>query len=54
MRGDLRIRHLHHKLIPILHGDRQALFTGERLHADQRPVSGIHRLRVDLCDLFLC
>ena len=47
----LRIRHTDRELFPIFHGDRQRLFTCKGLHTDQCPVSGIHRLRIHLCDL---
>ena len=51
---NLCIRHLDQKLLTVLHGDRQGLLARKRLHADQRPVSGFHRLRVDFGDLLFC
>ena len=51
---DLGIRHLHHKLIPVFHGDSQPFFTHKRLQADQSPVTGFDSAAVDLSDLFFC
>ena len=51
---DLRIRHPNGEHLTILHRDRQRFFTRERLHTDQSPVSGFHRLGIDLRDLLFC
>ena len=51
---DLAVCHPDREHFAVLHGDRQRLFARKRLHADQSPVPGFHRLRVDLFDLFFC
>ena len=48
---DLRIGHMDRENFSVLHGDGQRLFTYKRLHTDQSPISGFHRLRIDLRDL---
>ena len=52
--ADLRIRHSDRKHFTILHCNGQSLFARKRLYTNQSPVSGFHRLRIDLRNLLLC
>ena len=49
---DLPVCHPDCKLIPVLHGNRQSLFSQKRKHADQSPVSAFNCAAVNLIDLF--
>ena len=48
---DLRIGHMDRENFSVLHGDGQRLFTYKRLHTDQSPISGFHRLHINLRNL---
>ena len=51
--GDLRVRDPDREHVSVLHRDGQALLAQEGLDADQHPVPGGDRLRVDFSDLRL-
>ena len=50
---DLTIGDLDGEQIAILHRNCETLFTYKWMYTNQSPVSGFHRLRINLCNLLL-